>query len=649
MGNYSRDSFLATNNTLGELLGLVAPGAPGAHNYVAVRLQQAVPLLDADWNEEADIRRRELELVLGRAIGNGVPEGSDGFRIASANLPNNFAIGAGVIFINGWMVYNRSTVNYDNQPYRGSAGLAPPLPLLQSATVAHVELAYLDAWEAEVDSLSDGNMLDQRIGVETCVRLERAWIVRSVALATGADPLDPKVIPNQQPGHRYYPLATINRAVGSQIGASMIGDLRRTQLTLAAVTHAPLQLYDPVRDQHLDSLRLALAFRGNLDALTAVLQLTPEVFVYGGHAVETAQAMTVLQDVRASATSYEQQARAGALYKEAALAAMQTFFNVQSALATTITKFANAGLATGFTATLLGIYNTNLKGSSASDPTSLQFALTAADLIGAVMGQERLSQALAQQSVALPEGTGALSLIRATPLGAVAATVPNALTIRVQSALTSAAGSEPIELIATAGPGWTLAFQDTASADRVVPVNNGATLDVVLMITAAQGAANTNLTLTARPQRRQQLVYQNPPVPLAIGQPILAGAGPIVTLTYQGPALQLGNIASVPRSVMFGHVAIPFNVASLSANTETYQLTVTALSTATGWQAPVQPVLAPLAPNDHRTVLVNFKTTDQANAVTPAVYEVALVRVTGGANDPQANTKFDLTFQLTAG
>jgi hypothetical protein len=647
MGNYSRDSFLATNNALGELLGLVAAGAPRASNYVAVRLQQAVPLLDADWNEEADIRRRELELVLGRAIGNGVPDGSDGFHIASANVPNNFAIGAGVIFVNGWLVYNRSTVNYDGQPYAGRSSLAPTLPPLQPAATQHVELVYLDAWESEVDSLADGNMLDQRIGVETCVRLERAWIVRSVPLASGADPLDPKMIPSQQPGHRYYPLAAVNRAVGTQISAGMINDLRRTQLTLSAVTHAPLQLYDPVRDQRLDSLRLALAFQGNLDALTSVLQSTPEVFVYGGHVNETAQAMTALQDVRASATSFEQQANAGALYKEAALAAMQTFFKVQSVLIAAITKFRNAGFATGFTATLLIIYNTNLNGASATDPTSLQFALGTADLIGAILAQERLNQALAQQSDALPEGTVALSLISASPLGAVAANTANALTIRVQSALTSAAGSEPIELIASAGAGWTLAFQGTASANLVVPVNNGATSDVILTITATPGAANTNLALTARPQRRQQLVYQNPPVPLAIGQPILPGAGPIVTLTYQGPALQPNNVANVPRSAMFGGVSIPFNVASISSNTETYQLTVTALSAATGWQAPAQPVLAPLAPNDHRTVTVAFKTTDQANAVSPITYEVALVRVTGGANDPQANTKFDLVFQLT--
>jgi len=649
MANYSRDSFLATKNTLGELLGLVAAGAPGARNYIGVRLQQAVPMVDADWNEEADIRRREMELILVRAIGNGVPAASDGFRISSAGLPNDFTIGAGIVFVNGWVVYNRAAVNYDVQPFANGAGVVPPLPPIQPATQAHTELVYLDAWENEVNSQADGNMMDLRIGVETCVRLERAWVVRVVPIAANANPRDPATIPNQQPGHRYYALATVNRPVGSQIGDGMIADLRRLQLTLDAVTHAPLLVYDPVRDQRVDSVRLALAFQGNLDALKGILNTTPEVFVYASHAPETAQALQALQDVRASATSFQQQAQAGFLYQDVAFAALQTFFNVQIALFNTITQFKAAGLATGFTATFVSICSTDLNGSSPTDPASMSFALKAGDLIGAVMAQERLNQDLASQTTALPEGTIALSLISVAPAGAVVAGTLYQLTLRISSFLTSNAGSEQIDVQASAGAGWTLAFQGTTQPELIVPVTNQQTLDVVLTITAAGGAANTNLSLTARPVRRQQLVYQNPPLPLAIGQSILAGTGPIVTLSYQGPPLQPGNIANVPRSVMFGGVAIPFQVASLSINTETYQITVTAQGVVTGWQAPAQPVMAPLGPNQTRSVNVNFQTTDQLGAVSPVTYQIELVRVTSGANDPQPNTIFDLSFALTAG
>lgn len=57
-----------------------------AKHYVGVRLQQGVPILDADWNELEDLRRKELEEVGRWMFGNGVPAGSDGFRIAA--IPN---------------------------------------------------------------------------------------------------------------------------------------------------------------------------------------------------------------------------------------------------------------------------------------------------------------------------------------------------------------------------------------------------------------------------------------------------------------------------------------------------------------------------------------------------------------------------------
>ena len=65
MGNFSRDTF------------------DKLKHYVGVRLQQGVPLVDADWNEQEDIRRYELQAFLKWFVGNGVPEGNDGFRIIS--------------------------------------------------------------------------------------------------------------------------------------------------------------------------------------------------------------------------------------------------------------------------------------------------------------------------------------------------------------------------------------------------------------------------------------------------------------------------------------------------------------------------------------------------------------------------------------
>lgn len=50
-------------------------------HYVGVRLQQGVPILDADWNELEDLRKHELSELFRRFIGNGVPSENDGFRI----------------------------------------------------------------------------------------------------------------------------------------------------------------------------------------------------------------------------------------------------------------------------------------------------------------------------------------------------------------------------------------------------------------------------------------------------------------------------------------------------------------------------------------------------------------------------------------
>ncbi|MBV7337525.1 hypothetical protein KFU94_56715 [Chloroflexi bacterium TSY] len=68
MGNFSRDPATRLENAI-------------AKHYVGVRMQQGVPLLDADWNELEDLRKYELQSLIKHFIGDGVPSDSDGFRI----------------------------------------------------------------------------------------------------------------------------------------------------------------------------------------------------------------------------------------------------------------------------------------------------------------------------------------------------------------------------------------------------------------------------------------------------------------------------------------------------------------------------------------------------------------------------------------
>ncbi len=70
MGNFSNDPQSKLQKSL-------------SRHYVGVRLQQGVPVLDADWNELEDLRRWELWSLLKWFIGNGVPENNSGFKIVA--------------------------------------------------------------------------------------------------------------------------------------------------------------------------------------------------------------------------------------------------------------------------------------------------------------------------------------------------------------------------------------------------------------------------------------------------------------------------------------------------------------------------------------------------------------------------------------
>lgn len=650
MGDFSRDSFRETQNVLNDLRGLSAVPQDAPRHYVSVRLQQGVPLLDADWNEVEDIRKLELETLLVRAVGNGVPAGSDGFRIREAGGPNDLVIESGLLFLDGWLVYNRASVTYQAQPYQSAPDVDPELPIpLEPAAVARTDLVYLDAWERLVEAAEDDRIVDPRIGVETAQRLERIWVVRVATIEGSADPMDRETIPDRREGHRYYPLATLAREPGGQIGAGMITDLRRTHLTLDAVTYAPLLVDDPVLGQRLDSARLAGAFRGSLDALHDLFGRAPETFVFAGSDIETWQTMTAYHDVRGLALALEQQAENGLLHRAAALQAMRAFYAEQETLRDLLQGFIDDTIASDATQELVDIYDIHLDGSDPTDPQSVGSALDEADVLGAVLAQERLNEAIALESDTLPEGTVTVNLIGATPSGGVVADDDYQLTFRVQSNLTSEQGEEPILVQVEAGAGWNLSFPAASGADpreTVVTVPNQSSQDIVLVVSADAGAGATTLDLTARPERRQQLVYHHPPIDLEIGEEIISGGEIIVTLDYQGPVLDPGNVADVPRNVMSGGVVLPFEVTNLSTDPEDYQLTVAALGDDTGWVAPDEPVLPPLAPDEIRSVNVTFQTSDEAGAVSPITYRLELVRVTGGGNEPQENTRFDITFDL---
>jgi 6-pyruvoyl-tetrahydropterin synthase len=227
MGNFSSDTF------------------DKLKHYVGVRLQQGVPLVDADWNEQEDIRRYELQAFLKWFVGNGVPEGNDGFCIlpVTDGTANDFIIkggddkGAGRCLVEGWDVINERDRRYTKQPlYKYKKYLTdewdvdslnklePP----KKENTTRTDTVYLDVWEREVNAFEDKDLFNRDIGVgvETCVRLKREWVVR-VAQGTRETKLDAPPT-----GHVYYPLATLERGA-NEAAIDQIKDLRRTGVAVS--------------------------------------------------------------------------------------------------------------------------------------------------------------------------------------------------------------------------------------------------------------------------------------------------------------------------------------------------------------------------------------------------------------------------------
>jgi len=217
-----------------------------AKHYIGVRLQQGVPILDADWNESEDLRRAELETLGAWFIGNGVPSGSDGFHIVANNQPNNFIIRRGLCMVGGRVAENAADVTYTTQPNFGNPALATPLPPLAAPPGNKQYIVYLDVWQREVQSAEDPLMVDVRIGVESTVRLKREWAVRVARV-----PEDLGSLASPPVGHLYYQIARIARTNSPNITEAMITDLRTTQLSV----HQSIEVYDQTNTLVVDTLR----------------------------------------------------------------------------------------------------------------------------------------------------------------------------------------------------------------------------------------------------------------------------------------------------------------------------------------------------------------------------------------------------------
>ncbi len=222
--------------------------------YVSVRLQQGVPLVDADWNELQDALMFATQAMARWFLGNGVPKANNGFQVNGTGLANDFVILSGVTgpadplknagrcLVDGLEVFITADLNFTGQPLHESHGAAadteaakvgaPKITALATPLANGTVVAYLDVWERLVSPTEDAGLILPGLGVESCARTKREWAVRVRSGSSAPQASDG--LPDYQPGHHYYALATIVRRNGDPlVNSADVSDVRQLRLTLA--------------------------------------------------------------------------------------------------------------------------------------------------------------------------------------------------------------------------------------------------------------------------------------------------------------------------------------------------------------------------------------------------------------------------------
>ncbi|MGW4229499.1 DUF6519 domain-containing protein [Streptomyces sp. NPDC004980] len=222
--------------------------------FVRVRLQQGVPIVDADVNEREDIQKFELRAFLKWFVGDGVPEGNDGFRITGTGDAYDFTIQCGVTgavdplsrigryLVQGLDVMIEKDYQYTEQKLHEDHGPSatqlaarwnvPVVKALGSLDGSPAILIYLDVWERLVTPTDDPSLIYGGLGTESCARHKREWAVRAKAGTDLPQAEDPPG-GDFRTGHAYTALATIERQSGHPpVQPQDITDLRQRQLLL---------------------------------------------------------------------------------------------------------------------------------------------------------------------------------------------------------------------------------------------------------------------------------------------------------------------------------------------------------------------------------------------------------------------------------
>lgn len=519
MSNTSRDTFILTN-VMHKVLtnGTVV----NPRHYVGVRLQQGVPILDADWNELEDIRRTETQINLKHYFGDGIPSENNGFQVGPVTTDNDFSISGGMALVSGRMVFNDETgLTYMDQETKLGITvdtLAPP------PTGERDDLVYLDIWEEDLgssgDVRADERLANPAIGLETCRRVERRWVVRLEVGATDISAV------TKEDGHVYMALARIIRRADQQrIYSADIYDLRRTDVNVAKYLKIPV--YVERGGVFVDS-----------DKLTILLESLRKIFItrlegerlYINLVTELARTMvhfSVLHLIQICSTG-TLQAQTNNLTNTDALEVLGTLVQAQQEFLDTLTTYGMGGAAmTAF----ITDYQSYLTGESGVD--GIQTFLDNNDLIGAYTKQQALNAWLSADVGTLPEGSVNLQFVDIDPKEDLVGGTTYTVHIEIISGVTSDQDNEVFDVTASLSSDlWQL-----SPTSREITLDNvggpASTGIVEFEVTPSSANLTCDLLVVATSRRNPTIKTPQPALELEIGKTPLTGG----VLQYAGPSL----------------------------------------------------------------------------------------------------------------
>ena len=500
MGNFSRDTFKLTN-TLHQLL--TGENVTDPHHYVGVRMQQGVPLLDADWNELEDIRHLELRTILQSYIGGGVPAGNQGFQIAAGGGDNDFTIDVGIILVDGLSAINLGVTTYSTQPVTNG------LPVLTTpGGVDRSDVVYLDVWHEEVTGAGVGNvdprLVNNLIGIETAVRVARYWQVRVLENATDLSGL--VAVGN----HHYTMLARLNRRAGvAAIRDSMIVDKRKTGITLADHLKVPVNLRRGLEILNVD--RFVQMLRGLRTSLFARLRGDLLPYTTATPKDELIFLMS-LQELMNLAQSGEVQTASLNMDNTNALNLLNDLYIAQSDWLDVLNDIGNVGAAAQ---DFMDDYHNYLDGAPAKLIKGLKPALDREDLITAVMAQEELNLWLTAPTGNLPEGGVDALYLTVVPFELLTTGQSYGFTYDIITGFTSPLAQEEFSIQVTLPAGFGTAVVDKPTLTFAPP---GGKATITVTIVPSGGMASADLDVAAIAVRNATLRSSQLPITLTLNQ-----------------------------------------------------------------------------------------------------------------------------------